>query len=176
VRGVALLAAVGLAGCGAPSVEHRPVSKIALAQTSHEYPSAPARRQQVGHASRSPSVAVANFADGYINWTAHTLAADMMRLAARSIGQARAATRLAAAQAAGDYELQRDGIANSGTVEAIAALPGRPHQYVVVTRERTTATGTTAYEGLQPAWHVAIATVSRVGPGRWALSGWQPQS
>ena len=31
---------------------------------------------------------------------------------------------LAAAQTAGDYELQRGGIANSGTVEAVAPLAG----------------------------------------------------
>ena len=59
---------------------------------------------------------------------------------------------------------------------AITPLPGQPGRYVVVTREQTTATATTAYQGLQPAWHVAIATAVQVTPGRWAVSAWQPQS
>jgi hypothetical protein len=100
----------------------------------------------------------------------------MRALAARSIGQARSAVQLAAGQTAGDYELQRGGIANTGVVEAIAPLPARAGGYVVVTRELTTATATTAYQGLQPAWHVAIATVAQLAPGRWVVSGWQPQS
>jgi hypothetical protein len=100
----------------------------------------------------------------------------MSALAARSIGQARAATELAAAQTASDYELQRGGIANHGSVEAVAPLRESPGQYVVVTREVTTATATTAYQGLEPAWHVAIATVTMQRPGQWVLSGWQPEN
>ena len=116
------------------------------------------------------------FALGYINWNAATISTDMRGLAARSIGQARAATQLAAAQTAGDYELRRGGIANAGTVQAIAPLTGQPDRYVVVTRELTTATATTAYQGLEPAWHVAIATVTQLGPAQWVVSGWQPES
>jgi hypothetical protein len=123
----------------------------------------------------TPERAVRSFADAYINWTADTVGRDMSRLAAASVGQARSALQLAAAQTAGDYELKRGGIANSGTVEAIAPLPGSRHQYVVVTREQTSATADAAYHGLRPAWHVAIATVARV-PGGWVLSGWQPES
>jgi hypothetical protein len=100
----------------------------------------------------------------------------MRELAARSIGQARAATQLAAAETADDYELHRGGIANAGTVEAVAPLSANRTEYVVVTRELTTATATTAYQGLEPAWHVAIATVTQVAHGRWVVSGWQPQS
>jgi hypothetical protein len=99
----------------------------------------------------------------------------MSRLAAASIGQARSALQLAAAQTAGDYELKHGGIANSGTVEAAAPLPTGRDRYLVVTRESTTATADAAYQGLRPAWHVAIATVARVGGG-WVLSGWQPES
>ena len=58
----------------------------------------------------------------------------------------------------------------------MAQLPGQANRYVVVTLESTSATNTTAYQGLQPAWHVAIATVTAQGPGRWALSGWQPEN
>ena len=100
----------------------------------------------------------------------------MRALAAQSVGQARSAMQLAAAGTAGDYELQRGGVANQGTVEAVAPLAGRRDQYVVVTLEATTATNTTAYEGLLPAWHVTLATVAEQAPGQWVLSGWQPES
>ena len=92
----------------------------------------------------------------------------MRALAARSVGQARAAMTLAAAQTAGDYELRAGGIANSGTVEAVAPLSGHAGEYVVVTQESTSATNTTAYQGLRPAWHLALATVSQLpgGAGR----------
>jgi 16S rRNA C1402 (ribose-2'-O) methylase RsmI len=84
--------------------------------------------------------------------------------------------QLAAAQTRSDYELQRGGVANHGTVEAVAPLLGASDRYVVVTRELTTATATTAYQGLRPAWHIAIATVARQPRGEWVVSGWQPES
>jgi hypothetical protein len=83
---------------------------------------------------------------------------------------------LAAAQAAGDYELQRGGVSNHGTVEAVAPLGGRRNQFVVVTRELTTATATDSYQGLRPAWHITVATATEVPDGRWAVSAWQPKS
>ena len=52
---------------------------------------------------------------------------------------------------------------------------GVRRQYLVVTRELTTASNTTAYDGLRPAWHVALATVARIG-GAWVVSDWKPQS
>ncbi len=154
----------------------RPLSKLAIAQATHEYPSPAPPAQRVVRGASSPVAAVVAFADAYINWTAGSVAADMRALASQSIGQARSAMQLAAAQTAEDYELQQGGIANSGTVEAVAPLPGSADQFIVVTRERTTATSTTAYQGLQPAWHVAVAVVARVGPGEWAVSGWQPEN
>jgi hypothetical protein len=39
----------------------------------------------------------------------------------------------------------------------------------------TSATNTTAYQGLRPAWHVAVATVVRQRGG-WVVSDWQPES
>ena len=120
--------------------------------------------------------AIRAFATAYINWTAQTVAADMRRLAASTVGQARSAMTLAAAGTTGDYELQRGGISNRGTVEAVAPLLGRRSQYVVVTLESTSATNTTAYQGLRPAWHVALATVTEQRAGRWVLSAWQPES
>jgi hypothetical protein len=83
---------------------------------------------------------------------------------------------LAAAETADDYELRRGGIANNGAVEAVSPLSGQRDQYVVVTRESTTATNTTAYQGLSPAWHVALATVQQLPGGGWVLSGWQPEN
>jgi hypothetical protein len=111
-----------------------------------------------------------------MNWSAATVSSDMRWLAAASVGQARSAMQLAAADTAQDYELQRGGISNTGTVEAIAPMAGHPDQFVVVTRERTTATASSAYQGLQPAWHLTLATVVRLAPGVWVLSGWEPQT
>jgi hypothetical protein len=148
---------------------------MAQATVTHEYPS-PRVQETAAGASATPARAISAFASVYINWTAATISADMRALEASSVGQARSVAALAAAQTANDYELQRGGIANSGTVEAVAPLPGQPDRYVVVTRELTSATNTAAYQGLGPAWHVAIATVSELSPGRWVVSGWQPES
>jgi predicted small lipoprotein YifL len=152
-------------------------SAVARTQTTHELPAAPRPAQTVtGPGAATPERAVQLFTNAYINWTADTVGRDMSRLAAASIGQARSALQLAAAQTAGDYELKRGGIANTGTVEAISPLPASRDHYIVVTREQTTATADAAYQGLRPAWHVAIATVARVRGGGWVLSGWQPES
>ena len=165
------------AGCGATHHKAPPKrSKLAQAQATHEYPSPPPPRQTAAGATSTAAQAVRAFATAYINWTAQTVAGDMASLAARSVGQARSAMILAAAQTADDYELQRGGIANHGTVEAVAPLPRKPNQYVVVTLESTSATNTTAYQGLRPAWHVALATVTEQQPGQWVLSGWQPEN
>lgn len=171
--GLGLLAGCGLGGPRAPSP---PRSPLAEARAAHEYPSPLPRSERVSGAAPSAVDAIRAFASAYINWDAQTVSADMHALAARSVGQARSAVQLAAAETAGDYELQRGGIANSGTVEAVALLQGHLDQYVVVTREQTTATATTAYQGLAPAWHVAIATVVEIASGAWVVSGWQPQS
>ena len=170
--------AFACAGCGAG---HRQAvattaSALAQAQATHEYPSPPPRAQTAAGAAASPVNAIRAFATAYINWDAQTVAQDMRNLAGRSIGQARAAATLAAAETAGDYELQRGGIANRGTVEAVAPRSRHPDQYVVVTLESTTATNTTAYQGLKPAWHVALATVTEQRAGQWVLSAWQPEN
>jgi hypothetical protein len=116
------------------------------------------------------------FANAYTNWSAQSVVRTMRRLATWSVGQARAAMQLAAAQTRSDYELRHGGIANHGTVEAVTALAGGRDRYVVLTRESTTATATDAYQGLAPAWHVTIATVVQLRPDQWVLSGWEPQS
>ena len=131
--------------------------------TNNEVPTpAPPREQPApGGASPTAVLAVRSFATAYINWTASSVRDDLLRLAARSVGEARSAMTLAAAQTAGDYELHRSGIANSGTVEAIAALAGRPWQYVVVTRESTTAANSNAYAGLRAAWPPVLWRIAR---------------
>ncbi len=172
-----VLAAAGCAALGNHPRRHTTTpSKLAQAQASHEYPSPPLPAQQAAGGAPTAIAAVRSFAMAYINWSAGTVAGDMRALAARSIGQARSAMQLAAGQTAGDYELQRGGIANSGTVEAVAPLAGHGSQFVIVTREMTTATNTTAYQGLQPAWHVTVATVAEPQPGRWVISDWQPEN
>lgn len=185
---VAVAVALAIAGCGLGSTRaststtgaaNRPASgtaaKVSQAETTHEYPSPPPAPQTVSGAAPSPLQAVRAFAGAYINWTADTVSAQMTALAASSVGQARSAMELAAAQTAHDYELQQGGIANTGTVEAVAPLDGARNRYVVVTRELTTAANTDAYQGLRPAWHLAIADVTEVAPGRWAVSRWQPE-
>ncbi len=152
-------------------------AKVAQANRTHEYPAAPTPRQTTsGGASTVAATAVRRFAAHYINWSAATVTRQMQTLALASIGQARSAMALAAAQSQNDYELRHGGIANQGVVEAVAPLPGRRNQFVVVTREQTTATDTSAYAGLRPAWHVAIAGVTQVAPGQWVVSRWQPES
>jgi hypothetical protein len=180
---MASLCALAVAGCGAGHGERTPAASrpspaaqaLARAQATHEYPSPPPRQTATGGAP-SAVQAIRRFAAAYISWSAQTVSGDLRALAGASVGQARAAMALAAAETAGDYELMRGGISNHGTVEVVARLPDHPHQYVVVTLESTSATNTTAYQGLKPAWHVALATVTELPGGRWALSGWQPEN
>ena len=107
------MALLAVAGCGGGT---RTVtrSQLEIARATHEYPSPRPPRQSVRGGSPTATQAVRAFATSYINWTADTVASDMRALAARSVGQARSALELAAAQTASDYELKRGGIANSG--------------------------------------------------------------
>ena len=171
------LGVLACAGCG--GAHHKAPTtppKLAQAEKTHEYPSPPPPPETGTGGTGTAARAVRAFATAYINWTAATIARDMASLAAQSVGQARSAMTLAAAETADDYELQRGGIANHGTVEAVAPLPRKPGQYVVVTLESTSATNTTAYQGLRPAWHVALATVTEQQPGQWVVSAWQPEN
>lgn len=174
-RASLLCLALALAGCGATGHASPDASRLATARRTHEYPSPRPPSQTARGSTGSAQAAIRSFASAYINWSADTVAADMRSLAARSVGQARSAMQLAAAQTASDYQLQQAGIVNSGAVEAVARLAGPPGEYVVVTREATTATDTTAYQGLRPAWHVTVATVTRLSDGHWVVSGWQPE-
>ena len=180
-RSIVLVTATcaSLTGCavlGTPARPDPPTSAVARAQTTHELASPRPRQTIANPGAATPEHAVRRFATAYINWTADSVGRDMSELASASVGQARSALQLAAAQTTGDYELKRGGIANSGTVEAVTPLTTNRNQYVVVTRESTTATADAAYQGLRPAWHVTIATVARVPSRGWVLSGWQPES
>jgi hypothetical protein len=145
------------------------------AEATHEV-STPVPRQRTNGTSPAPAQAVRAFAMSYINWQADTVSAQLTALARTSVGQARSAMALQAAQTSSDYELKGGGLANQGTVEAVAPLAGGRGRYVVITRERTTATLTSAYDGLKAAWHVTVATVTELSPGGWVVSGWQPES
>ena len=185
-RGGAIAVAVAALACGGCGAPHKRTSALsrpsalaraeAAAAATHEYPSPPPPRETANGGSANAVRAIRAFASAYINWTAQTVAGDMRALATSSVGQARSAMTLAAAETTGDYELRRGGISNHGTVEAVAPLSGRRNQYVVVTLESTSATDTTAYDGLRPAWHVALATVTQQPDGTWVLSAWQPES
>jgi len=192
VRAAATLAlamiALLLGGCAeaatAPvSATHRVSAELRRVQTTHELPTPAAPEHAPG--SDTPVQAIRRFAERYVNWDAADVTARMRALATASVGQARSEMALTAAQVHADRTLSQAGIANRGTVEAVARLPRRRNRYVVVTRERTTATYSTAYQGLAPAWHVTLVTVVRggaarpgggIGLGRWVVSVWQPQS
>jgi hypothetical protein len=178
----AVLTAGAVAGCGLPrggagadAGPARIPATVATAQRTHEIPT-PAPSQKALGGWRSPVQAVEVFAQWYINWTADTVATHLRVLAQAGIGQARSAMTLAAGQVGKDSSLKLGGIANSGTVEAIAPVTGERNVYAVVTRERTTATNTSAYHGLRPAWHVTLATVTQVDGRLWTISGWQPEN
>jgi hypothetical protein len=170
----ALAACAAVGGCGSPAAPTP--SKVEQAQATHEYSASAQPSQRPDRTGSSPTRMIQAFANTYINWDAQTVTTHLRALAAASVGQARSAMELGAATAAHDYELQRGGVANSGSVEAVVALQGSANRYVVVTREQTTATDSTAYQGLRPAWHVTVATVTQLAPGAWVVSGWQPES
>jgi hypothetical protein len=149
---------------------------ISIADRTHQHPSPPSPGGH-GRALASPVAALAIYATVYINWNAADVAARLRALARASVGQARSAMILQAAEVASDPELRQAGIANHGRVEAIAPVIGAAaNSYVVVTREWTTAADSAAYQGLAPQWHVTLASVRRQGRDGWVVSAWQPES
>ncbi len=184
----AMVAAMALGGCGltvggtagsshpvATGTAAQTRATVARAQRTHEI-STPAPRDKPIGGWRDPVQAVQVFAWWYINWTPDTVASRLRVLAQIAVGQARSAMTLAAGQVGGDGALKLGGIANSGKVEGIAPVTGEDNVYAVVTRERTTATHTDAYQSLRPAWHVTLATVTPIAGGLWTISGWQPEN
>jgi hypothetical protein len=187
VAAATLAIALALGGCADLATTHVRTAAISAelrrAQATHELRSPAPRQHAPG--SASPVQAIRQFAQRYVNWNAADVAARMRALARASVGQARSEMTLTAAQVQADHTLDQAGIANHGTVEAVARVR-RHGLFVVVTREWTTARYTTAYRGLAPAWHVTLATVARVSgvggrgrgrrPRRWVVRVWQPQS
>jgi hypothetical protein len=141
---------------------------------TNELPTTPGPEERAQPAA-SAQLALRRFASLYINWNAADVRARLDELAADSVGQARTAMQLQAAQTAADSELREAGIANHGKVEAVTPLTGSGARYVVITLETTSATDSSAYQGLAAAWHLTVATVARRGGG-WVISGWQPES
>jgi hypothetical protein len=183
----AVIACLVLAGCGGFASGPGPGATTSATATAAPPPSAaaapvhsqpPRKLRHPGDPWASPLAArlLIAFATQYINWNAHTVVADMRLLASESVGQAHSAMELAAGETARDYELQEGGIANSGTVEGISPLEGPGRRWVIVTRERTTAADNASYQGLEPAWHVIVASVVQLGPRLWKVSLWQPES
>ncbi|MBO0769276.1 MAG: hypothetical protein J2O48_11395 [Solirubrobacterales bacterium] len=163
-----LLACLLLGGCGLLP------SSIVPAIHHNEVPTPPGPRQR-GHGYASAELALRRFAGTYINWNAGDVQGHLRALARASVGQARSAMVLQASQSRGDRELSQAQLSNSGSVQAVAALAGGHGRYVVVTRESTHASASAGYQGLAPAWHLALATVSRQS-GRWVVSSWQPEN
>lgn len=133
----------------------------------------PAGRQHGGlDPAASPQRALTRFAGLYVNWTYKDLVSHERRLAAIAIGPARQAELQAAAQASADSTLRRAQIFNRGSIVAIAAdRHSSRDRYVVVTRQQTG--GRAGYAGLQAAYEVTLATLTRV-PGGFAVSQWTP--
>ena len=55
----------------------------------------------------------------------------------------------------------------------LAASRTQPGEWVIVTREQTG--GNAQYDGLQPSWHVTLATLAHL-PNGYSISQWLPQN
>lgn len=169
-----VLAACGLANRqGTPSAGST-ASTPAQANPGEQEGSAPPQRQAAPLApAASPQSAVERFADGYINWSYETLAADEQHLAASAVGEARASELQARQQTERDSALARGHVFNTGTVVTVAPVKGAGGDvWACVTREQTGGQG--EYTALAAAYHVTLATVTRV-PGGWSVRSWRPE-
>src|ERR1700728_3295602 len=74
-----------LSGCAAlgASTTARP-TKVAIANRTHEYPAAPPPRETAIGGAPAAEQAIHEFAAAYINWSAGSVARDMLKLAAQS--------------------------------------------------------------------------------------------
>ncbi|MGN6868467.1 MAG: hypothetical protein ACTHMY_08695 [Solirubrobacteraceae bacterium] len=122
----------------------------------------------------SPKAALARYAELYVNWTAAGVTANQRKLAAISLGQARAEALQAATSLARDPELTKSAVSNAGGVVAIASGQGAAAGlWVVVTLEQTIGKGD--YAGLPPTLHVIYAQLTRTANG-WVVTQWQPEN
>jgi hypothetical protein len=114
------------------------------------------------------------YALAYTNWQASRLRVHERKLSSLAVGEARLAAQQIAASQSGTASLVANHVQNKGAVLAIAAGRGPARgQWVVVTQEQTTGTG--SYAGLPSSPHVTSARVTRIGRG-WAVSEWKPSS
>lgn len=127
-----------------------------------------------GAASSTPQAALARYASLWCNWTAATVIARQRRLAATSLGQARAQALAAAASLQGDATLAASHVANSGSVIAITpGLGAASGDWVIVTKETTSGEGD--YAGLPATVHVTYAQLTDTSGG-WVVTLWSPQA
>lgn len=167
-----LLAGCGLASGGSPSAQAGARLPMSPGEREGTAPTEP-QSEPVAPAA-SPRAAVERFAEGYINWNYHTLAADQQQLASWAVGEARASEMQARQQTERDSVIVRGRVFNQGSVIAVAVVKGSAgNVWVCVTREHTGGEG--EYAALASAYHVALATVARVREG-WSVSRWQPES
>jgi hypothetical protein len=182
-----LLAGAALAGCSlaTPYTPPHPVAKPSAARDAGDPPperdgtipaiAAAAQSVLATDAARpTPRATLAHYATLAVNWNWRTLPTIERRLAAISLGQARAQALQAAATATSDPTLSQHHITNQGRVVAIAADQARPRGWwVIVTTETTT--GQTGDSGLPPTLHVTYAQLAH-GRGGWVVNQWQPQT
>lgn len=169
----AVAAALALAACSNPDAGGPPSGAGGVQSQGEPAAPRPARGSAAVDVQRSAQAAIAQYARLYANWSWRTLAAEMRRLAAISVAQARLTDQQNAAQAAGDTTLRQGQISNTGAVVSIAGDQTQAGTWVIVTRERTSGSG--EYEGLPASFHVTLAKVQQVQHG-WAVSEWAPQS
>ena len=125
-------------------------------------------------ASPSPQTALKRYAAIYLNWDAASVVAIQRRLAAISLGQARAQAQQAATSASRDPKLPDSKVTNRG--RGIAISPGQwaaAGDWVIVTREQTSGQGD--YQDLPATLHVTYAAVTHTTAG-WVVSQWAPQN
>ncbi len=192
--------ALALAGCGGSHIASTPLGRplgmaatAPAAQSSRPSLAAPAgdppheRGGEIAPAAAeaqdrpapaglapSPTAALTRYALAYTNWRASQLLLRERQLAALSVGVARLSAEQTAAAQSGATALAAHDVANVGQVVAIAPGEGPDRgQWVVVTEEQTTGTG--SYAGLPAGPHVTLARVVHLRVG-WAVSAWDPIS
>jgi hypothetical protein len=199
----AALTALAIAGCGItdPYTTHQPASTAATASgaattttttatvddpsdpRTGTYPPGQLTTGPTGATNRAaapaaapattPQAALSTYAQVDTNWTAHTLGAVQTKLAAISVGQARANALQAAASYGKDTVLQHSQVSNTGQVISIAPDQKQAGVWVVVTSEHTTGQGD--YAGLPSQLHVTYARLAHTA-NQFEVEQWSAQS
>ncbi|HEY1853314.1 MAG TPA: hypothetical protein VGG40_01890 [Solirubrobacterales bacterium] len=180
---ILLLAALLCAGCGVsdpysqttPSRQRpQPSSPAAAGEFSGQLLS-PSQRPPgtpVEVARGTPAEVAREVASLAENWTGGTALQAFSRLAAISVGEARAEFEQIAASAHDELERAVGYSSSRATVAGVVVKGGgRVRHVIVVVRRRITSPELT---NLPPEYEVALATLRRSGRG-WAVSSWSPQ-